>query len=107
MGRDGSAPAQVLRGGDCSWAELAVLPEGEAPHLLLFSQGARVDSILRYLDNALPFSAKVGGRPLLVYVKAPCGPCAATTSAQPAGPTGRSQCQAALSRRNALSSGPT
>ena len=55
----------TLRGG--SWADLALLPEAEAPHILLFTDpsqfglGRYSDTILRYFDNALPFSTKVGG----------------------------------------------
>ena len=62
----------ILHSG--SWPELAMLPEAEAAHVLLFSccsstQGAEPYSarhslpqpILQYFDNALPFSAKVGG----------------------------------------------
>jgi small ligand-binding sensory domain FIST len=55
----------TLIGG--SWAELALLPEAETPHVILFSDpsqfglGPYSDTILKYFDNALPFSTKVGG----------------------------------------------
>eukprot|EP01043_Picozoa_sp_COSAG02_P049591 COSAG02_NODE_4996_length_4738_cov_2.522526_6_plen_520_part_00 len=55
----------TLIGG--SWADLALLPESEAPHVLLLSDPSQLglgpysDRILKYFDNALPFSAKVGG----------------------------------------------
>ena len=55
----------TLIGG--SWADLALLPESEAPHVLLLSDPSQLglgqysDKILKYCDNALPFSAKVGG----------------------------------------------
>jgi small ligand-binding sensory domain FIST len=53
--------------GATSWAELAMLPKTEAPHVLVltdpsqFGLGRYSDTILRYMDNVLPFSTKVGG----------------------------------------------
>ena len=50
-----------------SWPELALLPEAEAPHVLLLTDpspigmGGYSDTMLRYFDNILPFSTKVGG----------------------------------------------